>query len=109
VFQLESLVLQYISLLDDELWSEVLCLNPLTRLSSVVLDQCHNISSYTIEGDVYFTLYQTKYVCYLLSLLAKSVLQCTYLRQVWYRDIWCFMRRKSALYPIRESNPSSAD
>ncbi len=48
--QLESLLLQYTSLLDDELWSEVLCLNPLTRLNSVVMDQCHNLSSYTIEG-----------------------------------------------------------
>ena len=36
-----SLPVTYIdvSILDDDLWSDVLCLNPLTNLSSVVLDQ----------------------------------------------------------------------
>eukprot|EP00092_Neocalanus_flemingeri_P048628 GFUD01055542.1.p1 GENE.GFUD01055542.1~~GFUD01055542.1.p1 ORF type:complete len:481 (+),score=77.20 GFUD01055542.1:123-1565(+) len=43
---------QFVDTLNDEVWSDILCENPLEELQTIVFDQCHSISVYTLEGIV---------------------------------------------------------
>lgn len=43
---------QFVDTLNDEVWSEILCENPLSELETIVFDQCHSISVYTLEGII---------------------------------------------------------
>jgi len=43
---------QFVDTLNDEVWSEIQCENPLDELETVVFDQCHSISIYTLEGII---------------------------------------------------------
>ena len=43
---------QFVDTLNDEVWSEILCENPLSELETIVFDQCHSISAYTLDGII---------------------------------------------------------
>ena len=43
---------QFVDTLNDEVWSNILCSNPLIHMQSLVFDQCHSISVYTLEGII---------------------------------------------------------
>ena len=40
---------QFIDTLNDEVWREILDMNPLQELESLTLDQCHSVSVYSLE------------------------------------------------------------
>ena len=40
---------QFIDTLNDEVWREILEMNPLQELESLTLDQCHSVSVYSLE------------------------------------------------------------
>ena len=40
---------QFVDTLNDEVWNEILNINPLSKLETITFDQCHSISVYTLE------------------------------------------------------------
>jgi len=50
--KLQHAKFQFVDTLNDEVWSDILCENPLSELETIVFDQCHSISVYTLEGII---------------------------------------------------------
>ena len=43
---------QFIDTLNDEVWREILDINPLKELESLTMDQCHSVSSFSLEDII---------------------------------------------------------
>jgi len=51
--ELKHLRFQFVDTLNDEVWTEILALNPLTNLQSLIFDQCHSISIFTLDAVIF--------------------------------------------------------
>ena len=43
---------QFVDTLNDEVWRELMVVNPMLRLETLTMDQCHSVSAFTLEDLV---------------------------------------------------------
>ena len=63
---------QFIDTLNDEVWREILDINPLKELESLTIDQCHSVSSYSLDDIINRTNLLSSLACWSCRFITET-------------------------------------